>query len=145
MLSPKRLPRRYFTPDEANTLLPTIRAYLLEVQQLGRAVHALERALDQGPPESERRELERVRAERAWSQAHLVERLLHLGVELSDPIESGRLRFPALRNGEPVWLMWTVGEPRVRTWMPASYRLGGHGPTGRPRSPGLGAHWEWRN
>ena len=141
MLSPRSLPPRYFTPQEANELVPRVRAYLLALRKHGRALRDIDRALDAAVAADARAELERARAEHELGQAHLLERIAALGAELVDPLEMGRVRFPAMRNGEPVWLFWSLGEPKVKTWAPIGARVFGS----RPVRGDPGARWEWKN
>ena len=141
MLSVRSIPLRYFTPQEANELIPTVRAYLFKIREHGQVLLALERTLEQTIGDEQRHALEATIGNRALAQAHLLDRLDELGAELIDPLEMGRVRFPALRNGEPVWLVWHVGEPRVERWTPIGSRV--FGP--RKVDEGFSVRWEWKN
>lgn len=140
MLHAKSLPARYFTPQEANELVPTIRAYLLKLREHAIALLELERRLDDAGHE-ERAPLETQKAERELGQSHLIDRIAELGAELIDPLEVGRVRFPAMRNGEPVWLIWNLGDAKVEKWTPMGSRVFGPQMGPESRAP----RWEWRN
>ncbi|MEO1227585.1 MAG: DUF2203 family protein [Myxococcota bacterium] len=141
MLSARTLPSRYFTPQEANELIPTIRAFLLKIHEHTRTLLRIERELDALGPVPAREALLIQREERERGQTHLLERIEALGAELVDPLELGRVRFPAMRNGEPVWLLWNLGEAKVESWTPMGGQL--FGP--RPLAGTVPVRWEWRN
>lgn len=140
MLHARSVPPRYFTPQEANELVPTIRAYLRKVRDHGRELRELERALEAASEGDDVRIREQMEL-CAQGQAHLLDRILELGAELIDPLELGRVRFPAMRNGEPVWLIWNMDDPKVEKWAPISTQV--FGP--RPVAPSARVRWEWRN
>lgn len=141
MLHARAVPPRYFTPQEANELVPTLRAYLFKVRAQGQELRQLEHARQAAGSAEERQRIDEAKRQVQLGQGHLLDRILDLGAELLDPLELGRVRFPALRNGEPVWLYWTLGEPRVLKWAPVSARLFGPRPV---KEPGA-VRWEWRN
>lgn len=142
MLHTRSMPSRYFTPQEANELVPTIRAYLLAIHDHTRALLRLSRDWDTAADEAAREEIARQRSTREVGQAHLLTRIEDLGAELMDPLEIGRVRFPAMRNGEPVWLLWNLGETKIENWTPMGTQIFG----ARPVSGGPSrVRWEWRN
>lgn len=141
MLNARSVPPRYFTPQEANELVPTIRAYLNKVRDHGRELLALEREVARAETEAQREEIRQAMDRCVLGQAHLLERILEMGAELMDPLEIGRVRFPAMRNGEPVWLIWHMGESKVEKWAPIAPQV--FGP--RPLDPSAPVRWEWRN
>lgn len=115
---------RYYTPEEANALLPTVTAAVEGLQDVTRrlqtalqAVHAFERrAISNGhssavppfPPEQDV----------AAIQAEMRERLDYfavLGIEIKD-IEHGVLDFPAHLDGREIFLCWQLGERAVAHW-----------------------------
>jgi hypothetical protein len=127
------VPRRLFTPAEANSALEevrpaaerlvAVRARMRElVSEQGKHVTAIGgngagyAASDLGTTQAELAEL----AERA---AAIVAELDGLGVVVKD-LDLGLLDFPALRDGEEVELCWQVGEDAVAYWHPleAGYR-----------------------
>lgn len=141
MLYASSAPPRYFTPQEANAVVPSIRAYLFKIREHGRVLREIERALDDASGEEERARLRLERSQRAAAQAHLLERIGALGGELIDPLELGQVRFRAMRNGEPVWLVWHLEDRRVERWTPIASRIFGQRPP--QNEPRVG--WEWRN
>lgn len=115
---------RYFTPAEANALLPEVR----ELVDRGRTiVGELDRI--EGPDRS-----------RLKSEAlKLVRRLEDLGVEVKG-FQQGLVDFPAMRNGLEVWLSWQADEPEVNHWHPVH-----EGFATRRALAGDRANWEWCN
>ncbi len=119
------MPKRVFTPAEANSALVgvrpvaerlvTVRGRMHElIGEQGKHVTAIGgngggyAASDLNAAQAELEQL----AERA---AGCVAELEELGVVLKDP-DLGLLDFPALRDGEEVELCWHVGEPAVEQW-----------------------------
>ena len=115
---------RTYSIDEANALVPQVRAVLLQIAvEQRRLAHAHEEmhrrlegdgdpvALEQaGHHEAEMNEIaEGIRT----LQAHLD----GLGIQLRD-LEMGLVDFPAERDGRRVWLCWRLSDPRVAFWHP---------------------------
>jgi len=112
------MPTRYYTLDEANALLPTLRpmvAALLEARQ--RIVDAqpdlwpvLEKAAGNGGS---------AKAGLVLADFEIVNKnvkaIAALGLELKD-INSGLIDFLAERDGREVYLCWRYNEPRVAHW-----------------------------
>jgi len=108
-------PGRYFTPDEANELLPelmgrlaTIGGHIREARQLAQKVPAA------GASDMEsvvRAELQRLHGEIEG----LLDQIRATGVQVKG-VAPGLLDFPALRNGYEVLLCWREGELRVENW-----------------------------
>jgi hypothetical protein len=118
--------QRYFTADEANELLPEVRAAaedLVEHRLAARAVAAKRAQLvtriagnggDFDPQEP--RELEEDFERETAATAEAVKRLERLGVIVKDA-DRGLVDFPALReSGEEVLLCWQVGEGEIAYW-----------------------------
>ncbi len=117
---------RYFTVEEANALLPTLE---LELGGLARLRSELEQAivavggaevamgvLQRGEDGPAGRETAVARLRGLADQvATAVERVNALGCVLKD-IEAGLVDFYALREDEPVFLCWQLGEPAVAHW-----------------------------
>lgn len=113
---------RYFTPTEANALLPRLAEELHELRAISRKIQDLNELVD---PESERHLL--VEANRATAFMRLAqlqrqflaqrEVLDQLGVTLVD-LGRGRIDFPALKEGQPALLCWRMGEPHLMFWRP---------------------------
>jgi hypothetical protein len=116
--------RLTYSIDEANDLIPQVRAVLLQLaveQRRLDAAHAeMHRQLDaDGGPESaaaaDRQEA--ATAEIREGMRTLLVHLSELGVELRD-LEMGLVDFPGERDGELVWLCWRLADARVAFWHP---------------------------
>ena len=113
---------RTYTIEEANDLIPQVRAVLLQLAVQQRrldASHAeMHRQLDvNGDPASaaaavrQEAEVSEIREGMRTLMLHLGE----MGVELRD-LEMGLVDFPGMRDGRPVWLCWRLADPRVAFW-----------------------------
>lgn len=116
--------RRTYSIDEANGLIPQVRAVLLQLaveQRRLDASHAeMHRQLDaNGDPGSAvaagRQEAET--AEIREGMRTLLVHLAEMGVELRD-LEMGLVDFPGERDGEPIWICWRLSDPHVAFWHP---------------------------
>lgn len=118
-------PKKLFTVDEANAMLPLVRAIAKDVSELYHDLIERQRRLDLltgrrdievGDPYSD--ELVEMERELEADQRRLreyVEELQHLGVELKGPAD-GLLDFPSEMDGRIVYLCWKLGEPEVAHW-----------------------------
>jgi hypothetical protein len=116
---------RYFTPAEANALLPTVRAVAermiahrraLAVATVRHARIATKIAGNGGgvrPHEVD--ELQGVIDAEAAAVVECVKELHALGLLVKD-LDEGLVDFPALRGDEEVLLCWRVGEDEVAFW-----------------------------
>jgi len=116
---------RFFTPDEANRLLPALRPLLTRLvtrrQELRRHTQLLEQfrarasrdggAMPGADLSRAREEADRLRA----SIQETAEEVQALGCQLKD-LDVGLVDFPAVRAGEQVLLCWRLGEDRIRFW-----------------------------
>lgn len=98
------LARRYFTPEEANDLLPEVEPLVHRARDLAHQFRSL-------PADAARTERETIRAQ----VMDVVTCLNAYGVELNG-LSKGVLDFPGIRNGRQVALSWQLGEERVRHW-----------------------------
>lgn len=114
--------RLTYTIEQANALIPQVRAVLLQLaveQRRLDASHAeMHRQLDaNGDPASAaaagRREAEV--AEIREGMRTLLVHLGEIGVELRD-MEMGLVDFPGERDGARVWLCWRLADPTVAFW-----------------------------
>jgi hypothetical protein len=114
--------RRIYSIDDANALIPQVRAVLLQLaveQRRLDASHAeMHRQLDaDGDPGSaaaagrQEAEVSEIREGMRTLLAHLGE----MGVEVRD-LEMGLVDFPGERDGALVWLCWRLADPRVAFW-----------------------------
>ena len=115
---------QYFTPNEANALLPRLSDLLLQMKE-SKAKHdqLREKATEYVNRMSSNGhvieiELNETRQELAKATAELnslVERGRELGCEVKD-IDQGLVDFRTERDGREVYLCWKLGEPVVRWW-----------------------------
>jgi hypothetical protein len=115
-------PRRSYTLEEANALVPQVRAVLLQLAVEQRRLDATHAAMHRqlegnGNPASaeEATRLEREVADIGDGMRTLLGLLDDLGVQLRDP-EMGLVDFPAEREGRRVWLCWRLADPAVAFW-----------------------------
>ena len=111
-------PSLFFTPTEANALLPSVRKILeratTQFRRHNHLMHALRNGqVVPGKRAAVLREVERLRGEINDD----LESLQDLGIEIKG-LQEGLIDFPALRNGEEVCLCWRLGEERVGWWHP---------------------------
>lgn len=110
--------KRYFSLDEANAALETLRPLVGEMlairQELLFIQSDVERILRKAPGNGGGRVASQAAAyfERL---EELIGRIQEMGVELKD-INSGLLDFPAMRDGREVYLCWRYGEEAIRFW-----------------------------
>ncbi len=116
---------RYFTPEEANALLPEVRALAERMVAHRRSLalatvrHARIAAKIAGngggvnPHDVD--ELRAAMEAEAQAVAGCVEELNELGVQVKD-LDEGLVDFPALRGDEEVLLCWRLGEDEVAYW-----------------------------
>lgn len=114
-------PRRY-TIDQANALIPQVRAVILQLafeqRRLDETHGALHRQLEgNGDPRSaaEVDRLENASAQISDGMRTLVGVLEEMGIQLRD-VEMGLVDFPAERDGRQIWLCWRLADPAVAFW-----------------------------
>jgi hypothetical protein len=119
------VPDRLFTPAEANSALPEVRAVAERLVAVRRRMRELEQAQGDlvlaiggnggGYAAGDLNAAQTELAGLAEAAVACVERLEELGVLVKDP-DLGLADFPALRCGEPVLLCWQVGEDEIGFW-----------------------------
>lgn len=117
--------KKFFTPEQANTALPLVRAIATDLAQLSRDVIERRervarltggRELQAGDPYSdEMAEIERELELDTQRLYEYVQELRQLGVEPKNGPE-GLVDFPARIDGRDVYLCWKLGEPEVLFW-----------------------------
>jgi len=123
---------RLFTLDEANALLPQLRALLTELRQAVEELTALEARAE--PSGQVRRnghhtggdDVERQRRLQG-TVTRLVGEVQALEVELKDP-RTGLIDFSSRRAGQVVHLCWKLDEPEVAFWHPLDTGFAGRQP-----------------
>jgi hypothetical protein len=118
-------PSRVFTIEQANAMLPLVRAICTDLAALAREVmerrHRLAlltagRELKPGDVYGE--ELAQVEADLEKDTQRLqgyIDELTELGVEAKGVLD-GLVDFPSLMDGRIVYLCWRLGEPEVLHW-----------------------------
>ena len=116
---------RHFTPEEANELLPEVRAIVermvthrrsLAVATVRHARVAAKIAGNGGGVNAHEVDELRTAAEaEADAVARCIEELEALGVQVKD-LDEGLVDFPAWRGDEEVLLCWRLGEDEVAYW-----------------------------
>lgn len=115
---------RYFTREEAETLLPQVSVVLRDIQR----EYAVRKGLEQDLAELERRargnghdlheriaKLQQAVTRCLQALRALVTELERFGCELKDP-ETGLIDFLGLRDGREIYLCWRLGEERIMYW-----------------------------
>jgi len=118
-------PAKLFTIEQANAMLPLVRAITSDLATLAREVverrHRLAvltagREWKPGDPYSDELAEIEARLERdAQRLQEYVEELRELGVEPKGAVD-GLVDFPSLMDGRIVFLCWKLGEPEVTHW-----------------------------
>jgi hypothetical protein len=138
-----------FTVQEANAMLPLVRAIVVDLVQLSRDVlERRERLAVLGTDRSERpgdpyqEELAQMEEELEKDTRQLqeyVRELQGLGVEPKSATE-GLVDFPSIVDSRRVYLCWRLGEPEVLYWheLDAGYRGRQSLAIGIESGPGLG-------
>ncbi|MDR7316340.1 DUF2203 domain-containing protein [Brevibacillus nitrificans] len=109
--------KKYFTPEEANELLPYVREELSFMQEAKRNFYKLYQQREEVKKllpvdESELFAVE-CRLEFMELEAKMrITRLLEKGVQVKD-VDIGLFDFPAMINGEEVLLCWREGESEI--------------------------------
>ena len=107
------MPKRIFTPQEANRRLPLIRKIVLDILDKGKRFRSLA---------ENQKAAEGLPAEAATLQAQiegLIDELEDLGCYFKDwRFEIGLVDFPAVIDGQEVFLCWRSDEPDVRWYHP---------------------------
>lgn len=117
--------KRYFTVEEANTLLPWVRQALdragevyERLSQLNEELYALNFQARRDGRTSVERRLNRLRQQIGQAQTQLegiIAEMGRKGIIVRD-VEEGVVDFPSLREGREVYLCWRRGEERVLYW-----------------------------
>lgn len=117
--------KKYFTVEEANKMLPLVKAIMSDVVETFRDVNERRERLalvkggsDMPAGDPYREELEQIEEELERDIGQLqvyVDELRALGVEPKNFV-MGLVDFPAWINGHEAYLCWHLNEPEVRYW-----------------------------
>jgi hypothetical protein len=116
---------RYFTPEEANAVLPEVRPLVERMVQRRRALVTAQERQERvaariggnggGIEPSELAALEEEVRTAAEEMAECINHIQRLGAQVKD-LDAGLIDFPALRHGEEVLLCWHLGEDEIGYW-----------------------------
>jgi hypothetical protein len=114
--------KKYFTAEEANRMLPLVRAIVQDIVVLYESLRErhgqLQELNEETVPLARREELEGLRDQFDEDEERLrdyVEELRRLGVEFKG-FDLGLVDFPCWRDGREVYLCWKLGEAAVEHW-----------------------------
>lgn len=116
--------KKYFTPDQANAMLPLVRAIVRDISELAHGLRDRHTRLDRLTQEGVGKglitqdQLEEEQA--AWERdaerlQECVTELTGLGVEMKDLFQ-GLVDFPGVKDGREICLCWKLGESRLDWW-----------------------------
>ena|SRR5258708_5112600 len=117
--------KKYFSVDQANAMLPLVRAIVSDIADLARDLRERhDRLLRVSKSkrgtlgDAYQEELLQMQAEFEREQERMREferELVKLGIELKD-YNVGLIDFPCWMNDHEVYLCWRLGEPEVNHW-----------------------------
>jgi len=115
--------KKFFSVDEANKMLPLVRAIVQDIVVLAEELRERQERLGRIQPRKRSagdvydEEYQQMQQELAREAAHMeeyVDELRRLGVELKG--WDGLVDFPGWIDGREVCLCWKLGEPEVAHW-----------------------------
>lgn len=115
---------KWFTLEEANALLPTIREELAAVQSIAKDYEERYQRLIQLKEKAGKRQSEQsdpfftLECELEFIQIEartIIQSIHRKGAQLKD-LDMGLIDFPAILNGEEVLLCWRQGEDSITHW-----------------------------
>jgi Uncharacterized conserved protein (DUF2203) len=126
------LHRRHYSREQANAALPTVRALLRRLQTARRhlAIEGFDTDLALRAEATGGAWPGRERAAAALAITLGFERLEDLEVLVRD-LDRGLVDFPAVVDGQEVYLCWSFDEPEVGHWHGLESGLAGRRPLGR--------------
>jgi hypothetical protein len=114
-----------FTPDEANSLLPTVRPLVERMVEAKRSLDDAQAAADDvsarisgnggGLPPAQLAAVHDEVGRRATELGKALEEIQAVGVIVKD-LDTGLVDFPSIRDGQEVLLCWRLGEDEVAFW-----------------------------
>ncbi len=133
-------PKRYFTPAEANDALPAVVAKVSEIAERMKRAREMTDSVPKLAEGHERQvALEEIDELRVEIEA-LVEELHEDGVQVKG-LWPALIDFPALMNGQEVYLCWREGETTIEHWHPLHTGVAGRQRFERSQA----ALFEWFN
>lgn len=131
-------PQRWFTPAEANQLLPELIVLVDALIDGIERANEVSRLLEQADDVQDLWAVSQDLSELQEANREALEKLESYGVELKG-LSPALLAFPALRHGQRVVLSWGEGETSVSWWHPLHTGLRGR----QPIDPDSAAAWEY--
>jgi hypothetical protein len=122
--SKPRKSKKFFTPEEANQMLPLVRAIVKDIVEFGKGLEDREARLSRlrkdgvamgiiTRPQLEEEESAHEREVERLQEC--VSELAQLGIELKD-VRMGLIDFPGWMDGREVCLCWKHGEAELAWW-----------------------------
>ncbi len=133
---PAEAKRRYFSVEEANKMLPLVKAIVTDIVHQFRTVNELKQRLEAVLSDRRRPSIDLYSEELAQSHSELeaeeeklasyIDELTKLGVELKGP--DGLCDFYSIMDGREVYLCWRLGEAEVMYWHELNAGVAGRKP-----------------
>jgi hypothetical protein len=130
------LPHRYFTLEEANQALNTVRSQFEIAVIYNRRLNKIVAGMSDKSREAE---LKKLAAQIREDINRVLNVVRKTGVEVGN-LTPGTLDFPALRNGAQVYISWRLGDGSVSWWRPMKAAK-----SHRKLVCSDYVCWEWRN
>jgi hypothetical protein len=118
---------RYFSVEEANALLPTVAELVRELREAHEAMEERQDDVTESIPTNGGGTVHREFLDASTRAAKALDRLQELGIVVRDP-SSGLVDFPAVREGQEVFLCWRLGEDSVAWFHPPETGFAGRQP-----------------
>jgi hypothetical protein len=129
MTASENTEKRLFTIEEANQRLPLVKVIVKDIvelysdvqerrDRLATVLRSRGDAAQDGVNRLYSEELDQIESDILSDEKKIgefVEELNQLGIEFKDPVK-GLVDFPALIDGNEVYLCWKLGEPEVQFW-----------------------------
>ena len=118
---------RRFSAEEANALLPTVGPLVEELRDAQALMEARQDEVTESIPTNGGGAVHREFLEATSRGAKALSALQELGLVVRDP-SSGLVDFPAIRDGQEVFLCWRLGEESVAWFHPPETGFAGRQP-----------------
>jgi len=120
-------PVRHFSAEEANGLLPKVAPLVEQLRDAHALMEARQDEVTESIPTNGGGAVHREFLEATTRAAKCLNELEELGLVVRDP-SSGLVDFPAVRDGQEVFLCWRLGEPTVAWFHPPETGFAGRQP-----------------
>lgn len=104
-----------YTVQEANDLLPYLASALVELRDKYAAAEEIRAEIARRSSGNGHGQDENESSATLARVSELIDRITEWQIELRD-LDTGLVDFPALLDGDDVWLCWRLGEPEVVYW-----------------------------